>query len=126
INTMIDGRVAQKSAQPLTDDLRQQEVSEDEIQDWYKDHRDSYAVPDYVNVEYVVLNEDAARAAVPTPGEDDLQDYYEQNKDRFSITGRAHIAHILVSLAQGADEQQRELAHDQAPGLAAHHQKAYT
>src|SRR5699024_9620081 len=108
----------QKSAQPLTDDLRQQEVSEDEIQDWYKDHRDSYADPDYVNVEYVVLNEDAARAAVPTPGEDDLQEYYEQNKDHISSTGRVHIAHILVYLAQRANEQQREQAHDQAQELA--------
>lgn len=118
INTMLDGRIAQKSSQPLTDELRQQEISDDEIQAWYKEHRDSYAVPDYVNVEYVVLDEGAARAAVPTPSDDDLQDYYEQNKDRFSSTGRAHIAHILVSLAQGADEQQRAQAHDQAQELA--------
>src|SRR5690625_3812098 len=118
INTMLDGRIAQKSSQPLTDELRQQEISDDEIQAWYKEHRDSYAVPDYVNVEYVVLDEGAARAAVPTPSDDDLQDYYEQNKDRFSSTGRAHIAHILVSLAQGADEQQRAQAHNQAQELA--------
>src|SRR5690625_7595659 len=47
INTMTDGREVQKSTRPLTDDLRQQTVNDQEIQQWYEEHRDAYAVPDY-------------------------------------------------------------------------------
>ncbi len=123
INTMTDGREVQKSTRPLTDDLRQQTVNDQEIQQWYEEHRDAYAVPDYVNVEYVVLDEEAARAAVPTPSDSDLEDYYEQNKDRFSTTGRAHIAHILLALPQGADDEQRQEAYQEAQALAAQAQQ---
>lgn len=123
INTMLDGREVQKSVRPLTAELREQKVDEEEIKQWYETHKDSYAVPDYVNVEYLVLNEDAARAAVPTPSDEDLQDYYEQNKDRFTKTGRAHIAHILISDAQGTNGEENDAALEEAQSLAAQAQQ---
>src|SRR5690625_7593776 len=96
INTMTDGREVQKSTRPLTDDLRQQTVNDQEIQQLYEEHRYAYAVPDYVNVEYVVLDEDAARSAVPTPSDSYLEDYYEQNKDRFNTPWHYIIATKLL------------------------------
>ncbi len=118
VNAMIEGREIQKATRLLTEDLRAQTIDEQEIQQWYETHRDSYAVPDYVNVEFLVLNEETARASVPTPNDEALLSYYEQNKDRFTQTGRAHIAHILIGFAQGADEQERQQALATAQDLA--------
>lgn len=119
IHALVDGREVQVSFYPLTDDLRDQEVSAEEISQWYETHREELTLPDYVNVEYVMLDEDAARQSVEQPSDEQLRDYYEQNKSRFRAAARAHIAHILIAVPQTADEQARAEAHSQAQEIAA-------
>jgi len=119
IQTMVDGREVQKSMRPLTDELSNQPITDQEVEQWYQDRRESYAMPEYINIEYVVLNEQAARDAVSVPNQDELMAYYEQNKNRFRTAGRAHIAHILLAVAQGASEDERNQAYNQAQELAA-------
>src|SRR5690625_411885 len=67
IQTMVDGREVQKSMRPLTDELSNQPITDQEVEQWYQDRRESYAMPEYINIEYVVLNEQAARDAVSVP-----------------------------------------------------------
>lgn len=118
VHAMVDGREVQASIYPLTDELQNQPVSEEEISQWYEAHREELSLPDYVNVEYVVLNEQAARQAVAAPNDEQLREYYEQNKDRFRSAARAHVAHILIAVAAGAAEEDRNAALAQAQDLA--------
>jgi len=118
IHAMVDGREVQRRHFPLSDDLLEQSVSDEEITEWYEMHRNKYALPDYVNIEYVVLDEAAARQAVVTPSDEELKSYYEQNKGRYQTAGRAHIAHILVVIPQAASEEEKNEAYWQAQELA--------
>lgn len=106
VHAMVDGREVQRSFFPLTDDLLAQEVSDDELINWYETHKEEYELPEYVNVEYVILNEEAARSSVPTPSDEELKQYYEQNKKRFQSTAQARIAHIFINEINNHDEQE--------------------
>lgn len=106
VHAMVDGREVQRSFFPLTDDLLAQEVSDDELTNWYETHKEEYELPEYVNVEYVILNEEAARSSVPTPSDEELKQYYEQNKKRFQSTAQARIAHIFINEINNHDEQE--------------------
>lgn len=78
-------------------------ITDAEVNSWYEEHKNEYAIPATVDVEYISvapadlvdrakISEDAARA------------WYEANKSRYERPEQIHARHILVSLPQDADE----------------------
>lgn len=86
--------------------LAQQTVTEEEVQAWYDNNQEALRLPDYVNVDYLLLNEEAAVKSVPAVNDEDLEAYYEQNKARFITPARIHLSHILLQLSKNDSEHQ--------------------
>lgn len=79
-------------------------ISEEELAKWYADNNASFKIPEYVNVNYVILNQDAAMAQVKTPSDAELETYYKNNIRRFSAEERRHVKHIQVADLATAQE----------------------
>ena len=79
-------------------------LSDDELKQWYEQHNKAFEIPDYVNLDYVLLNQDAAVAQVQTPAEAELETYYKNNLARFSTVERRHLKHIQVADLAKAQE----------------------
>ncbi|MER1967267.1 SurA N-terminal domain-containing protein [Castellaniella sp. GW247-6E4] len=94
------------------------QVDDADIEAWYKAHQDALRLPEQVSASYVVLDEAAALASVPTLDEPKLKEYYEQNKAKYVVPARVNVSHILVKLPAGATEEVDRQALDKARGLA--------
>ncbi|MFV0284108.1 MAG: SurA N-terminal domain-containing protein [Castellaniella sp.] len=94
------------------------QVPDQDIQAWYGGHQDELRLPDQVAADYLVLDEAAARASVPTLEEAQLKDYYEQNKSRYVVPARVSVSHILVKLPAGASDDVAKTALTKAQGIA--------
>ncbi len=112
---LLETRLIQTYEVQAQDLLAQQQVSTDEVQAWYEANQDALRLPDYVNVDYVLLDQDAAVSSVPSVSDEDLQTYYQQNQSRFVTPARVHLSHILLQTggsndAQTVLQQAKELA----------------
>lgn len=78
-------------------------ASPEEIRAWYDSHKDSFAVPPRVDVEYLSLSpaDIVPPASVP---ESEARAWYENNKASFYEAPAVKAAHILVPLPEDADE----------------------
>lgn len=114
---LLETRFIQTHDYVAQDYLEQQVISDDEIQAWYAANQETLRLPDYVNVDYLLLNEAAAVKSVAEIKEEDLQAYYEQNKSRFVTPARIHLSHIL--LQPGKNDNEHQVVQQQAKELAA-------
>ncbi|NEN75416.1 hypothetical protein F9B74_03625 [Pelistega sp. NLN82] len=80
------------------------QVSEEELSKWYEENKTSFEIPEYVNLDYILLNQEAAVAQVNTPSDAELESYYQSNIRRFSEVERRHIRHIQVDTLEKAQE----------------------
>ena len=94
-------------------------ITDAEVQAWYEENQDVLRLPQYVDVSYVVLDEDAARQSVAPPTAEDLKAYYDQNKSRFGRPERINLSHILVAVKADASEEDRKAARERADKLVA-------
>jgi len=94
-------------------------LTQDDLQAWYAQHQDAFALPEYVDVQYLVLDEAAAMADLPDVSEDDIQRYYEQNKARYVQPARISLSHILLTLPAGANAGERAQIQARAQEIAA-------
>lgn len=93
-------------------------VSEDDAKTWYDTHKQEFEIPEQVSIQYLLLDEAAAMANLPTITDADLQDYYNQNKSRFTQPARINLSHIQVNVPAGATQEQRDDALEQANEIA--------
>ena len=114
---LMDSRTVQLHAFTAEQFLAEQSVTDEEIKAWYDANQDALRLPDYVNVDFLLLNEDAAVKNVASISEDDLQAYFDQNKARFTSPARINLSHILV--LPGSDDSEHQAAQQLAKGLAA-------
>ena len=94
-------------------------VSDDDIAQAYAAQKAGFEVPEYADIDYLVLDEAAAMAALPDISEADLEAYYQQNKSRFTRKGRSRQSHIQVNVPAGATQEQRDQALDKAREIEA-------
>jgi len=94
-------------------------VTQDALENWYAEHSADYALPEYVNIQYLVLDEAAAMANLPTVSEDALQSWYTQNKHLYDQAGRVNLSHILFNIPAGASAEERAQIQAQAQAVAA-------
>lgn len=103
----------------VADYVKPESITDEEVQEWYEKNQDALRLPQYVDVSYLVLDEDAARKSVPAPSAEDVQNYYDQNKSRFGRAERINLSHILIAVKSDASEEERNAARERAEKIAA-------
>jgi peptidyl-prolyl cis-trans isomerase D len=78
-------------------------VTDEQIQAWYDGHKDSYLIPETVDLQYIELTRANAEGTVSVT-DDELKDYYEQVKERFESPERRRARHILITTGDGLDD----------------------
>lgn len=96
------------------------EPSDSEVEAFYKQPANSarFQLPESTEIEYVVLDIDALKAA-QTVSDKDLHDYYEQNQSRFTVAEERRASHILIKADKGAPAPERAKAKERADSLLA-------
>lgn len=92
-------------------------VNDDEVKAYYEANRARFEVPERVDAQYVVLDQNASTSGM-TVSEDDIKNYYEQNKGRYGQDEQRRASHILITVDSGASEAVREEARKKAQSLA--------
>lgn len=76
--------------------LKSVSVTDDEAQSYYDQNKSLFAVPESVDIEYVVLSPESYKNIKAS--EDDIKTFYEQNLQRFSTPEERRASHILIAV----------------------------
>ena len=95
-----------------------QQVSEADIKAWYDANQSRLQVPESVDVDYVLINEEAATKGVKF-SDQDVESYYKQNQSKYGQAERRKVSHILIEVPAQADEATKNKALEKAKDLAA-------
>jgi peptidyl-prolyl cis-trans isomerase D len=99
------------------------QVTEAEIETYYKAHAEQFREPERADVQYVVLDLDAVRSGISV-NEDELKTYYKENAAQFGDKEERRASHILIAAAKDAPAEQRAAAKSRADELLAQLRKA--
>lgn len=80
----------------LTAFLKSVSVTDAEAQSYYDQNKSLFAVPESVDIEYVVLSPESYKNIKAS--EDDIKTFYEQNLQRFSTPEERRASHILIAV----------------------------
>lgn len=78
--------------------------TDDEIQSYYKEHGDSYRTEPRIKVQYLYFNPDAFKSEVKVSDEQTAE-YYNSHMAEFKTEKRVKARHILIKVAEDADEK---------------------
>lgn len=76
--------------------LKSVSVTDAEAQSYYDQNKSLFAVPESVDIEYVVLSPESYKNIKAS--EDDIKTFYEQNLQRFSTHEERRASHILIAV----------------------------
>lgn len=76
--------------------LKSVSVTDAEEQSYYDQNKSLFAVPESVDIEYVVLSPESYKNIKAS--EDDIKTFYEQNLQRFSTPEERRASHILIAV----------------------------
>lgn len=76
--------------------LKSVSVTDSEAQSYYDQNKSLFAVPESVDIEYVVLSPESYKNIKAS--EDDIKTFYEQNLQRFSTPEERRASHILIAV----------------------------
>ncbi len=93
------------------------QVTDADIQGWYDANAEQLRLPESVNVQYVLLDEQAASKGLSVP-ESEIQAYYQQNQARFGQPEQRRVSHILREVAPDADQATKDAARAKAQEIA--------
>ncbi|HEX5806646.1 MAG TPA: SurA N-terminal domain-containing protein [Macromonas sp.] len=99
------------------------QVSDDDIQKYYDEHRASFKTAEQVDAEYVVLDLDAVARTVKL-NEADLRAYYEQNNATLAQQEQRRASHILLNVKPGAAAEEKTKVKADAQALLAELRKS--
>jgi len=87
--------------------MQKAQITEEEIQSYYNEHKDDFVTPEQVVLNYVLLSKQNLADKIKV---DDatLKRFYQENKDQFTQPEKRQASHILVKVdaaSQDADAQ---------------------
>lgn len=91
----------------LADYLETVEVTEADIETWYQQNRDRFAVPEQVKVEFVALEAGAIAESIEID-ESVVREWYESNRSSYETATRARFSHILIEAEDGNADARAE------------------
>lgn len=96
------------ASMPLEQYLDTVEVTEAEIEQWYQNNQQAFAVPEQVKVEFVALDADVVAESVEVD-ESVVREWYDNNQANYETPDRYRFAHILI---EGEDEAAQQEAQE--------------
>lgn len=85
---------------PLADFAKNAELSEEDVNGYYKEHAERYTRPEQVKVAYIELSAQQLKETVNVSDEQAKQ-YYQEHLDKYSSQAQRRVSHILI---EGDDE----------------------
>lgn len=101
------------SAQPFEATV---EITDQQIEEYYQQHAAEFVVPERVRVAYLRLSGEALADSVEVD-EAELEAAYQARKDTLKTQEQRRASHILIQVAEDADQQTRDAARDKAQEL---------
>jgi len=80
------------------------QISEDDVQSYFKEHADAYRTEPRIKVRYLYFNPQLFKDKVKISDER-IAEYYEGHPEEFRIEKRVKARHILIKVDEGADEK---------------------
>ncbi|WP_449428326.1 SurA N-terminal domain-containing protein [Rhodanobacter umsongensis] len=98
--------------------LSDNQVSDAQIETWYKAHLADYMNPEQVSVKYIEVDGSSLKPDA-TPSDDELKKRYEEEKQRFVQPEQRLVSHILINVPANATPDQQKAALAKAEKIAA-------
>ncbi|USD50837.1 peptidylprolyl isomerase [Vibrio sp. SCSIO 43153] len=98
----------------LDDFAKHVELTDEEIQDYYKANPDNFTRPEQVKVAYIELSAEELKKQIQV-SDADVKQYYDEHLDKYSSEEQRRVAHILV---EGDDEAKAQAILDELNGGA--------
>lgn len=80
------------------------QLSEDEVQSYFKEHADAYRTEPRIKVRYLYFNPQSFKGEVKISDER-IAEYYQGHPDEFRTEKRVKARHILIKVDEAADEK---------------------
>ncbi len=93
------------------------DVTDTDISTWYQENQEELRLPESVNIEYVVLDEQSASQGLSVP-ESEIQAYYQQNQARYGQPEQRRVSHILREVPPGVNQATKDAARAKAQEIA--------
>ncbi|MDR2688922.1 MAG: SurA N-terminal domain-containing protein [Azoarcus sp.] len=103
LDAQSEGRVVREWRFPLEGKLAGIGIADEAIQKYYDDHPTQFERPERIKAEYVVFNEALLQEQIEV-GEDEIRKSYEEDEKRYTVAEERQARHILISVAEDADE----------------------
>ncbi|PPI87699.1 peptidylprolyl isomerase [Candidatus Pantoea edessiphila] len=78
---------------------KQQNTTDDEIEQYYRQYKDRFMIPEKFRISYIKLNADNIKTIV---NESDIKNWYNNNKFKYNISGRNHYKIIQTKTENDA------------------------
>ena len=93
------------------------QVTDAQVQDYYKAHQADFMNPEEVSLKYVEVN-GADLKADTQPSEEDLKKRYQNELARFGMPEEREVSHILINVPKNATPAQQKTALEKAEKIA--------
>lgn len=113
---MAQQREVSQAVFKATDYLKSIKIDDKAVQAEYDSHKQDYAIPEQVKVQYLVLSEADVEAATHI-SDDQAQQFYQANKDKFQEPEQRHASHILIATDSHMSQAQLDAAKAKADKL---------
>ena len=94
------------------------QVTDAQVQDYYKAHRADFMNPEQVSLKYIEVN-GADLKADTQPTDEELKKRYQQELSRFGMPEEREVSHILINVPKNATPAQQKAALEKADKIAA-------
>jgi peptidyl-prolyl cis-trans isomerase D len=99
-----------------TDFAAKVDVSDADLERYYKDNSERFRSVENVDLEYLVLDVASLQSRIELP-EQDLKTYYEQNLQRITGQEQRRASHILINAAKDLPDAEKQKARAKAENL---------
>ncbi|MDN4016867.1 SurA N-terminal domain-containing protein [Zwartia panacis] len=114
---LTEKRTVERRVFSATDFSKSIDVTEADIKKWYDSNQSKLLIPENVDVQFIVLNEQAASKNVKVT-EENIESFYKQNQARYGQPERRRVSHILIELPASANDAVKAEARAKAEDLA--------
>ena len=99
-------------------DVADKQVTDAQIESWYKSHQAEFMNPEQVSVKYIEVD-GATLKPEAVPSDEELKKRYADEKQRFVQPEQREVSHILINVPANATPEQQKTALARADQIAA-------
>lgn len=114
---LTEKRTVERRVFAATNFIQSVNVTDDDIKKWYDNNQAKLLIPENVEVQFVVLNEQAASKDIKVSN-DNVQSFYKQNQSRYGQPERRRVSHVLIELPASANDAVKAQARAKAEDIA--------